>query len=50
MAKRKLVLENGLVFIGNGFGSDKEVIAELVFNTSVEVTKKSCLTLQIMEE
>lgn len=35
MAKRKLVLENGLVFEGNGFGSNKEVIAELVFNTSV---------------
>ena len=35
MKKRKLVLENGLVFEGNGFGSDKEAIAELVFNTSV---------------
>ena len=35
MAKRKLVLENGLVFEGNGFGSEKEAIAELVFNTSV---------------
>ena len=33
--KRKLVLENGTEFIGQGFGSDKEVIAELVFNTSM---------------
>lgn len=35
MSKRKLVLENGLVFIGEGFGSDKEAVAELIFNTSV---------------
>ena len=33
--KRKLVLENGLVFEGNGFGSDCEVVSELIFNTSV---------------
>lgn len=33
--KRKLVLENGTEFIGQGFGSDKEVVAELVFNTSM---------------
>ena len=33
--KRKLVLENGLVFEGNGFGSECEVVSELVFNTSV---------------
>jgi carbamoyl-phosphate synthase small subunit len=32
---RKLVLENGKVFEGYGFGGSKEVINELVFNTSV---------------
>lgn len=32
---RKLVLANGTVFYGQGFGSGKEAIAELVFNTSV---------------
>ena len=33
--KRKLVLENGMVFEGEGFGSSNERIAELVYNTSV---------------
>lgn len=33
--KRKLVLENGLVFEGEGFGSNNEAISELVFNTAV---------------
>ena len=33
--KRKLVLENGCVFEGEGFGSNNEAVAELVFNTSV---------------
>ncbi len=33
--QRKLVLEDGHIFIGEGFGSKKEKIAELVFNTSV---------------
>ena len=32
---RKLILSNGRVFEGIGFGSDKEQIAELVFNTSM---------------
>ncbi len=32
---KKLVLSNGMVFEGVGFGSDKTVIAELVFNTSM---------------
>lgn len=32
---RKLVLENGKVFEGYGFGGSKEIINELVFNTSV---------------
>ena len=33
--KRKLVLANGKTFIGEGFGSLKDCVAELVFNTSV---------------
>ncbi len=33
--KRKLVLEDGHVFYGVGFGSMEEKIAELVFNTSM---------------
>ncbi len=32
---RKLVLENGMVFEGEGFGSSDEKLAELVFNTSM---------------
>ena len=32
---KKLVLENGTVFEGYGFGADKNAIAELVFNTSM---------------
>ena len=34
-ANRKLVLEDGSEFYGTGFGSDKEVVCEAVFNTSV---------------
>ena len=30
-----LVLENGKVFKGEGFGADKDVIAEAVFTTSM---------------
>ncbi len=33
--KRKLILANGEEFIGNGFGGTNEVIAELVFETSM---------------
>lgn len=33
--KRKLVLEDGNIFIGEGFGSNEEKIAEIVFNTSM---------------
>jgi len=33
--KRKLVLENGVELIGKSFGASKEVIAEIVFNTSM---------------
>ena len=33
--KRKLILENGQVFHGEGFGSSNKKIAEIVFNTSM---------------
>lgn len=32
---RKIVLEDGSVYSGTGFGSDRDVIVELVFNTSM---------------
>ncbi len=32
---KKLVLENGVVFEGFGFGADRDTIAQLVFNTSM---------------
>jgi len=32
---KKLVLENGTVFPGWGFGANRDAIADLVFNTSV---------------
>jgi len=35
MKERMLVLENGRVFYGNGFGSRAQKIAEIVFNTSM---------------
>ena len=41
---RKLVLQNGMELQAKGFGSQKEVIAELVFNTSmVDVYKRQRL-------
>ena len=33
--KRQLILEDGTVFVGEGFGSDKEMIGEVVFNTGM---------------
>jgi len=33
--KKKLILENGLEFLGDGFGSDENKICEVVFNTSM---------------
>jgi len=33
--KRQLVLENGTVFVGEGFGSDEERSGEIVFNTGM---------------
>src|SRR5690606_28749901 len=35
MIKRKLVLEDGTVLIGKGFGSNKEISGEVVFNTGM---------------
>ncbi|MBQ8581011.1 MAG: carbamoyl phosphate synthase small subunit, partial [Alistipes sp.] len=32
---KKLVLENGREFYGYGFGADREVVLEIVFNTAV---------------
>ena len=32
---RKLILENGMEFLGKAFGGNREVVAELVFNTSM---------------
>ena len=32
---KKIVLENGREFYGYGFGADREVINEIVFNTSM---------------
>ena len=32
---KKIVLENGMEFYGYGFGADREVINEIVFNTSM---------------
>ncbi|MCA1053447.1 carbamoyl phosphate synthase small subunit [Rossellomorea aquimaris] len=33
--KRQLILDDGTIFIGKGFGADKETIGEVVFNTSM---------------
>ncbi len=35
MNNRKLVLENGQVFYGVGFGDNSEVVAEIIYNTAV---------------
>ena len=32
---KKLVLEDGSEYFGYGFGADKEVVSEVVFNTSM---------------
>ena len=49
---RKLVLENGIELKAKGFGSNKEVIAELVFNTSMvgyqEILSDPCYKGQIV--
>lgn len=33
--KRKIVFENGRVFVGEAFGSKKDIVSEVVFNTSM---------------
>jgi len=33
--KKQLVLEDGTIFVGEGFGSEKETIGEIVFNTGM---------------
>lgn len=33
--KRQLILENGTVFVGEGFGAETETIGEVVFNTGM---------------
>ena len=52
MNNRKLVLENGMVFEGEGFGSNKEKLAEIVFNTSVvgyqEIVSDPCYCGQMV--
>ena len=35
MNNRKLVLENGKVFEGIGFGSLNEKVAEIIYNTAI---------------
>ncbi|MEC5422762.1 carbamoyl phosphate synthase small subunit [Virgibacillus sp. C22-A2] len=35
MSKRQLVLEDGTVFIGEGFGSERTTVGEVVFNTGM---------------
>lgn len=35
MKQKKIVMENGREFYGEGFGADRESVAELVFNTSI---------------
>ncbi len=35
MSKRQLILEDGTVFIGEGFGAEVETIGEVVFNTGM---------------
>lgn len=33
--KRQLILDDGTVFMGEGFGANEETIGEVVFNTSM---------------
>ena len=49
---KKLVLESGEEFLGYGFGADKEVVCEIVFNTSMsgyqEILSNPSCTNQIV--
>lgn len=35
MGKRQLILEDGTVFVGKAFGSEKEIIGDVIFNTGM---------------
>ncbi len=52
MTERKLVLANGMELYGKGFGSTKEALCEVVFNTSVvgyqEILSNPSYTEQIL--
>lgn len=50
MKKRYLVLENGSVYEGEAFGSDVDVIAELVFNTGMSGYQESITDLSYRGE
>ena len=43
--KRALVLENGSVYWGEGFGADRDAIGELVFNTGMTGYQESLTDL-----
>lgn len=44
MVKRYLILEDGTVFEGEGFGAPAVTFGEVVFNTAMTGTKKSSPT------
>lgn len=50
MTTKYLVLENGSVYEGEGFGADKDVIAELVFNTGMSGYQESITDLSYRGE
>ncbi|WP_220739251.1 carbamoyl phosphate synthase small subunit [Leuconostoc miyukkimchii] len=50
MKKRYLVLENGSVYEGESFGSDTDVMAELVFNTGMSGYQESITDLSYRGE
>jgi carbamoyl-phosphate synthase small subunit len=35
LKNKKLIFENGKVFLGSGFGADVDTVKEVVFNTSM---------------
>ena len=43
MAARYLIFEDGTIFEGDGFGSPAVTFGEVVFNTSMTVTRKLLL-------
>ncbi|MFR8086747.1 MAG: carbamoyl-phosphate synthase domain-containing protein, partial [Leuconostoc gelidum] len=50
MKKRYIVLENGSVYEGESFGSDVDVMAELVFNTGMSGYQESITDLSYRGE